>query len=214
MENAVENQIETPVKEPLFNIPPLTFWLALFLLVCFAVLQNDKWLENIVPVFSFIPQYFTVFPVQYSYTLLSYALLHFGWMHIATNLAGLLAFGSGVERLLGRKKFTLIFIGGIIIGALGHWALFPHGTDPLGGASAGISALFGAVLPLIVPNRRDFIIASIIFILTNLIVGLVGMPQQPGLAIAWQAHIFGFLFGIIFVLGLIRFKKKKIVEHL
>jgi membrane associated rhomboid family serine protease len=205
----MENQTETLQKEPLFNVPPLTLWLTAFLLFCFALLQNQKLFDLAVPLLSFIPQQFTAAPVFYFYTLFSYALLHFGWLHIATNLSGLLAFGSGVERLLGRRIFCLVFIGGVLIGALGHWALFMHGEEPLGGASAGISALFGAVLPMMVSKRRDLAIASIIFILTNLVIGLIGVPQQPGLAIAWQAHIVGFLFGMIFVFGFFYFKNKK-----
>ena len=202
----MENQTETLQKEPLFNIPPLTLWLSILLLLCFGVLQNGAWFDRFVPLLSFIPQQFTADPLRHLYTIVTYALLHFGWMHIGVNLAGLIAFGSGAERLLGRKNFCFILLGGIILGALGHWALFPQDTNPLGGASAGISALFGAVLPMML-KRRDLIIASVVFILTNILFGTMGMPNSPGVLVAWQAHIFGFLFGIIFVLILMKIKR-------
>lgn len=195
--------METQPKEPLFNIPPLTMWIAIILILIFGVLQIPSVFEFIVPILCFIPEIFTQHPLQESYTLLGYALLHFGWPHIATNIAGLLAFGSGVERLLGRKWFMVIFVAGTIFGALGHWALFPHETDPLGGASAGISALFGAVLPLLV-KRRDLIMANVVFILTNLAIGLMGVPNEPGMSIAWQAHIVGFILGQIIVFFILK----------
>lgn len=199
---------QTPPKEPLFNVPPLTLWLSVILLICFGILQNATWFDRLVPLLSFVPQEFTSAPTTYAYTILTYALLHFGWAHIGTNIAGLLAFGSGAENLLGRKNFCFIFIGGVVLGALGHWALFPHGADPLGGASAGISALFGAVLPLLL-KRRDVLIAGIVFILTNLVIGTIGMPQSPGMVIAWQAHIFGFVFGQFFVVILLYSRREK-----
>jgi membrane associated rhomboid family serine protease len=195
----MENTTETLPKEPLLNIPPLTLWLGIILLACFGALQNGIWFDRYVPILSFVPQEFTTSPLQHWYTILTYAFLHFSWAHIGANLAGLLAFGSGTERLLGRRNFCFIFLGGVIIGALGHWSLFPQDTNPLGGASAGISALFGAVLPLLLEKRRDLILASIIFIATNIIFGMMGMPNSPGMVVAWQAHIFGFLFGMIFV---------------
>jgi membrane associated rhomboid family serine protease len=203
----MKNQTETPQKEPLLNIPPFTLWLGIILLGCFGALQNGAWFDRFVPLLSFIPQQFTADPLQHLYTILTYAFLHFSWAHIGANLAGLIAFGSGTERLLSRKNFCFIFLGGVILGALGHWALFPHDSNPLGGASAGISALFGAVLPLMLDKRRDLIIASGIFILTNILFGTMGMPNSPGMVVAWQAHIFGFLFGMIFVFILMKMKR-------
>lgn len=194
-------------KEPLLNIPPLTLWLGLILAICFAALQNEVWQDHAVRLFAFIPQAFSHAPLALSYSLLSYVCLHFGWPHILMNITGLLAFGSGTENLLGRRHFIALFIGGAILGALGHWALFPQGENPLGGASAGISAFFGAVLPLLV-RRRQLVVAAMVFLTTNLVFGLMGMPGQPGLAIAWQAHIVGFLFGLGYVALLLRYRPK------
>lgn len=185
---------QAPEKERLFNLPPLTFWTGIVLGLVFLAMLDGRFFDWAVDRLSFVPAAFGQQPGLLGYTLLSHALLHFGWPHILTNLAGLLAFGSGVERLYGRRHFFVILIGGIVLGAAGHWALFPTATIPMGGASAGISALFGAVLPVIV-QRRELVIASAIFILVNLVIGTIGLPAQPGLSIAWQAHIFGFLFG-------------------
>lgn len=183
-------------REPLLNIPPLTLLFGATMLVCFGLLQLPALFEPAVILFSFVPKAFSQNPAQESYRLLTHAWLHFGWPHLIMNGFGLLAFGSGVERLMGKRIFTIVLFGGVIIGALGHWALYTQSTDPLGGASAGISALFGCILPLLA-QRRDLIIATLVFIGMNVIIGTMGMADEPGLAIAWQAHIFGFAFGML-----------------
>lgn len=197
--------------EPMLNIPPVILTCAAVLSVCFAyfTLQPEK-SDSIVDMLAFVPTDFSDSTLQHFYTLFSYALLHFGWAHFGTNIAGLLAFGSGVVRYIGKLYFLLILIGGIFFGALGHWVLFPDSLVPLGGVSGGISALFGAVLPLIV-TRKSLIAGNLVFILTNIAIGMMGIPGEPGLSIAWQAHICGFLFGEIFVLWIS--KKQRPANH-
>jgi len=202
-------------REPLLNIPPLTKALSLLLFTIFLA-------TNFFPAETqdFILR--TVFvPANLSwataYTTLSYGLLHFGWPHIAMNGFGLIAFGSAVERILGRKNYLLIFIGGVLMGSLGHWVLFPASTDPLGGASAGVSALFGAVLPLII-RRPQLWMANLVFILTNIVFGMIGPPstdplQDTGMSIAWQAHLFGFAFGEILSVLIIRFRMTQLKQR-
>jgi membrane associated rhomboid family serine protease len=190
-------------KEPMVNVPLMTFWCAILLAVIFGTLQIQKSADVLIPLLSFVPMDFSADPLNTSYTLLGYGLLHFGWPHIAINLAGLIAFGSGIERMLGKRFLSIILIGGCIVGALGHWALFPDSGIALGGASAGISALFGGILPLLM-KRKDLIAANVIFLLTNVGLGQLGVAGEPGFSIAWQAHIFGFIFGEILVFFILR----------
>ena len=188
---------QIPPREPLLNIPPLTLVMAVALFAIFIVTNfSPAQSENFISHSVFIPG---VLRFGTAYTLLSYALLHFGWPHIVMNGFGLLAFGSAIERLAGKKIYALIFIGGIVLGALGHWALFPNSLSPLAGASAGVSALFGAALPFLV-KRPQLLSTNLVFILSNIALGYMGMPngdptQSQDMTIAWQAHLFGFAFG-------------------
>lgn len=189
---------QKPDKEPLFNIPPLTFGIvlgltAIHLVRSFSLPMN----QTLVNALAFIPIAFTAQPLTQFYTLLGYGLLHFGWAHFLTNITGFMAFGSGTERLFGKAWLVFILCGGIVIGALGHWALSPQSLTPLGGASAGISALFGTLLIALTHTRRSYWSMVTVFVLTNIIVGFIGLPDRPGLGIAWQAHIFGFAFGLV-----------------
>lgn len=192
-------QAATAAHEPMLNIPPATLTLVLVLLAIhlgfmFALLRYEEFLLNM----PFVPAAFSANPLRYAHTLLGSAFLHAGWGHLAVNCAGLLAFGSGIERMLGKRFMLAVFAGGAIAGTLGYWAIFPSSPSPLVGASAGISALFGACLPLIV-RRPQWLAASILFILANIALGYAGVPHDPvkgaEYGIAWQAHIAGFLFG-------------------
>lgn len=197
IENATHpDNADTP-REKMFNIPPLTFaMVSLLLAIHIACTFFPELGMTILTWTVFAPSYFTDYPLASSYRLVSYGLVHINWLHLFINLTGLAAFGSGIERFSGKRWMIGILILGTIFGALGQWACNTHSDIPLAGASAGISALFGALLPLIVPKKSLF--AGIMaFVITNMAVGFMGMPDQPGLAIAWQAHIAGFAFGIL-----------------
>lgn len=208
--SGTEAKAQDTAREPMLNVPPVTLALTCLLLLAFIAWEYmGDHAQLFLSRFIFMPIAFTNDPIQQSYTLVSYALLHFNWSHLVVNATGLLAFGSGIERMMGKRYITGIFIGGAIIGVLGYWIFYPQSPVPLIGASAGISALFGAVLPLIV-KRPQIMIASIIFIVINIILGMLGLPndpmQQSSAGIAWQAHIAGFLFGEFLTLGILRWK--------
>jgi membrane associated rhomboid family serine protease len=190
---AMESPAQAPAREPFFNVPPLTLRLfAVLLAIHVARLISPQLDAILIKYLVLTPAELRLMP----WTILTYALLHFGWAHMAMNSAGLLAFGSGVERLFTRTQYIIIFIGGVLIGALAHIALFPQSVTPLGGASAGISAQFGALLPMLARGRA-LAAATGVFIVTNLAVGMMGMPDDPTISIAWQAHLGGFLFGLL-----------------
>lgn len=198
-EDMTDNATSKPVREPMLNVPPMTLALVVLLVVCHLVFwYAPPRLMAFFMTLPFVPEDFSRNPLRWSYTLLTYAMLHGGWAHLGVNVAGLMAFGSGIERMLGKRFLLGIFIGGSIAGTLGYWAVFPHGLAPLIGASGGISALFGGILPLIV-RRPQWLMASILFIVVNIVLGMIGVPHDPvkgaTFAIAWQAHIAGFLFG-------------------
>lgn len=153
-------------------------------------------------------------------TLLTYALLHGGWTHLGLNGIWLVAFGTPVARRFGAARFLVFFAIAAIAGALTHWALFPFGAEPLIGASAAVSGCMGAAvrfafrtprgledegdtrpdesLAATVRDRRAlaFLVA---WFATNALFGIgamaTGLSDQP---VAWQAHIGGFLVGLLF----------------
>lgn len=138
-------------------------------------------------------------------------LLHGGWAHVTMNAVGALAFGAPVARLMERGPGPLVFILFYIVAgavaALGYGLVHPASMSPLVGASGAVFGLIGAatrlmggqgrVLPLFSPMVLK---ASAAWMVVNLIVGLIGLaPGADGARIAWEAHAFGFLFGIIVI---------------
>ncbi len=138
-------------------------------------------------------------------------MLHGGWAHVAMNAVGALAFGAPVARLLSRGFGPLIFvalyISSGVVAALGFGLCHPGSDSNLVGASGAVFGLIGAatrlmgghdrVMPLFHPAVLKQAAA---WMGVNLLVGLVGLaPGAGGAAIAWEAHAFGFLAGILLI---------------
>jgi len=154
-------------------------------------------------------------------TPISYALLHGSWTHLLLNSVWLLAFGAPVARRFGATRFLALNLGGAVAGALAQFAVNPFELNPMVGASAAISACFGAAARFVflpgafardpraegappplasfgemVRNRQILSFVGFWFAL-NLFTGLSGQGTIADAPIAWQAHIGGFLLGLL-----------------
>jgi membrane associated rhomboid family serine protease len=128
---------------------------------------------------------------------LTYAFLHADLLHITLNMAFLLAFGTPMERRLGRGWFLGLYIACALFAAGASVALFVYSSEQtiMVGASGAISGLFGAVLRL--TTRRAWLVIAV-FIASNVALGYTGIPGTGEIrSIAWEAHIGGFLAGFI-----------------
>jgi membrane associated rhomboid family serine protease len=155
-------------------------------------------------------------------SFVTYMVVHAGWLHLTVNLLWMLAFGSAVARRTGGAGFLLFSILCGVAGALTH-LLFHYGDmAPVVGASAAISGQMAGALRFIfkaqpLPGQRvpDFIaapkmslaqtfsdrriIAFLVFwVALNAYFGLsaVRIAGEAG-GIAWEAHIGGFLCGLL-----------------
>jgi membrane associated rhomboid family serine protease len=201
-------------RQPFLSVPPATA------LIC-GLITAIFWPSALFPAFSeqifnagaFVPAATHSAPFAWA-RLLSYGLLHATPLHWGINTLSLLAFGSGIERSWGWKWLLALLLAGCVIGGAAYWALYPTSPIPLVGLSGGISALFGALLPGLTLRKGDsarrFLGPAWVFILSNVAIGLIGVPGTPGLAIAWQAHIAGFLTGAL--IGLRRLKKQNTIS--
>jgi membrane associated rhomboid family serine protease len=157
------------------------------------------------------------------WTLATYALLHGSWMHVIFNSVWLAAFGTPVARRCGAWRYGGIALVGTVAGGLLHIAIDPLSATPLVGASAGISALMAAAarfvfqppvtaygnswqvpaprpietIPELLRNRTAVAFLAI-WLATNLLFGLVSVPlATESTAIAWDAHLGGFIAGFL-----------------
>jgi membrane associated rhomboid family serine protease len=139
--------------------------------------------------------------------------LHGGWLHLVMNMVMLAAFGSPLERTIGRRRMLVLYLLSGVIGAFTHFALFPESTAPVVGASGAISGLFGAVLWLMArPNQwgqrsMRFWPAALIWIAISVAIGFTGMPGVGAGQIAWAAHIGGFVGGILIMIVILQWAR-------
>jgi membrane associated rhomboid family serine protease len=158
------------------------------------------------------------------WTILTYGFLHGSWLHLVSNAVWLAAFGSPVARRLGPGRFLNLVGLATIGGALLHWWSRDLDVLPLVGASAGISgATAAAVRFVFAPGLRfgelgnDAIVRAIpaeplgqlwrnsrallfigVWFVTNILFGAGLVPIfGEETSIAWEAHIGGFVVGLL-----------------
>jgi membrane associated rhomboid family serine protease len=138
--------------------------------------------------------------------------LHADWAHLLGNLVFLLIFGLPAERTMGPWRFLILFLLG---GAFSNLAaVLAIGTPDrvIIGASGAVSSVIGAYLALFPRAKLGVVVPLGLFLEfvkapASLLIGIWALLQVifayigPAFgAVAWSAHIAGFLFGIVFAL--------------
>jgi membrane associated rhomboid family serine protease len=140
--------------------------------------------------------------------------LHGGWLHILGNMLFLWVFGNNVEDRFGRVRFLLFYLFCGYVAAYGFAFGNADSTTTLVGASGAIAGVLGAYLVLFPKARVTSIIPlAIIWIPIKLPAWVVlggwfllqwlyssGSGVASGAGVAYLAHIFGFLAGLVVAL--------------
>ncbi len=194
-----------PPREPLFRAP----WPAVAIPAVLVAVYLWQWgLATETQVFALALSPQGIAEGRYQ-ILISYLFVHGSWAHLGMNAVAAFAFGPPVARYFGSgargtlSYFAFFLICGILSG-LGY--VIPHwGGDELAvGASGAISGLWGAASRLLIGRgepaplfHRMVVIQGIVFIVTNVAVGLLG--GLAALNIAWEAHVTGYLVGAVLI---------------
>jgi membrane associated rhomboid family serine protease len=159
------------------------------------------------------------------WTFVTYSLLHANLTHIVFNVLWLLPFGSALARRFGALRFYLFMAVTAAAGALAHLLTHEHAIAPMIGASASVSGTMAAAIrfafvkgsflsfsrgdaeaaakvPALSLSRalRDGRVLAFLAIWfgVNLIFGIGSIAiGTDGASVAWQAHIGGFLAGLV-----------------
>jgi membrane associated rhomboid family serine protease len=159
------------------------------------------------------------------WTFVSYSLLHASLSHIGFNVLWLLPFGSALARRFGAVRFFVFMAVTAAAGALAHLVTHEHALEPMIGASASISGAMAAAIrfafargsflsfnrgdadaaakvpaqPLRQALRDRRVLAFLaIWFGVNVIFGMGSIAiGTEGASVAWQAHIGGFLAGLL-----------------
>lgn len=159
------------------------------------------------------------------WTFVSYAFLHADIAHLGMNSLWFVPFGSALARRFGTLRFVLFFAAAAAAGAGAHLIAHPGEVFPVIGASAAVSGMMAAsmrfafqphgpialwqqrderayhipALPLLSALRDPRIFAFlVVWFGLNLLFGLGSLPiVGAGQSVAWEAHIGGFLAGLL-----------------
>jgi len=138
--------------------------------------------------------------------------LHADWAHLLGNLVFLLIFGLPAERTMGPWRFLILFLLGGAFSNLAAVLAIGAPDRVIIGASGAVSAVIGAYLALFPQAKLGVVVPLGLFLEfvkapAPLLIGIWALLQVifayigPAFgAVAWSAHIAGFLFGIVFAL--------------
>ena len=159
------------------------------------------------------------------WTFVTYSLLHANLTHIGFNVLWLLPFGSALARRFGALRFFLFMAVTAAAGALAHLITHEHALAPMIGASASVSGTMAAAmrfafvkgsflsfsrgdadaaakvpaLSLVRALRNPRVLGFLaVWFGVNIIFGVGSIAiGAEGASVAWQAHIGGFLAGLM-----------------
>ncbi|MET3528081.1 rhomboid family intramembrane serine protease [Phenylobacterium koreense] len=145
-------------------------------------------------------------------TLFTSIFLHGNWAHALMNAGAALAFGTPVARYFGASvRGALVFLvfyllcGGLA--SLGYGLSNPGSSALMIGASGAVSGLVGGSARLMgghgLPGSyfsAPVVSMTIGWIVVNLLLAFLGFAPGLGDAgVAWEAHIFGYIAGLVLV---------------
>jgi membrane associated rhomboid family serine protease len=157
------------------------------------------------------------------WTGITYAFLHGSWTHVLMNSVWFAAFGTPVARRCGAARFGVLALAAAFGGALAHVLVHPYQPLPLVGASAAVSGMMAGAawfifappvwllegrlaepherprerLPELARNRR-VVIFLLVWLGTNYLSAILAQPLGiTDASIAWEAHLGGFLMGLL-----------------
>ena len=119
--------------------------------------------------------------------------LHGGITHLIFNLFALLLFGSILEKVIGSKKFLLIFFIAGIVSAFGDVLFYPAAVGA-SGAIFGVMGCLAVLRPKLIVWAYGIPMYMVVAIFIWAFLDLAGIFYPDNVAHA--AHLFGMAFGI------------------
>jgi membrane associated rhomboid family serine protease len=143
------------------------------------------------------------------YTIVTYAFLHAGLLHILFNLLWLYWMGNLFLDFLKPRQFQVVYWGGAIIGALAFALIYNLSPQlnkeeaTLIGASAAVMAIFSAIATLL----PDYSVRLLLFgdvrlkylLLVYVLIDVVGVSPRSSNIGGNLAHLGGALFGFVYI---------------
>lgn len=152
-------------------------------------------------------------------TVFTSMFLHGGLLHVGGNMLYLWIFGNNIEDSMGRIRFLVFYFLCGAVAAYSHALTNPDSPVPMIGASGAVSGVLGSYL-LLFPRARVLTLVVFGFFIRPVMVPamfvlgfwfvlqfLNAVLASEGHAVAWYAHIGGFVAGTALI-GL--FKRRNV----
>ena len=133
--------------------------------------------------------------------LLTSAFTHWQIFHIFSNLFMLWQLGPPLEHMLGRLRFTILYLLSALGGSVAVWLLSAPGGATLG-ASGAVLGLVGALL--VISRARNLDITWIIMYVAVTAVLSFAIPN-----VSWEGHLGGFVVGAAVAWIYLQLSKRK-----
>ncbi|WP_417433796.1 rhomboid family intramembrane serine protease [Hoeflea sp.] len=217
---------QSPPNEPVFNLPNVVLAMLLLMVAIQVALDSLLPRTAVLEIYlqtAFIPQRYALGIAgqagPYFWSPFTYSLLHGGYGHLALNSFWLAAFGAVVARRIGWIRFLVFWMASALASAM-LFLVFHWGDQTvMVGASGVVSALMGAAARFAFGgsggfrrdqahlNRRLSVVQSLsnrtvfffllVWFAINLAAAIGFSFGIADSAIAWEAHVGGFLFGFL-----------------
>jgi membrane associated rhomboid family serine protease len=136
--------------------------------------------------------------------------LHAGWLHLLGNMLFLVVFGNNIEDRFRKIPYLLFYLFCGYVAAYGYAFAYRTSVEPLIGASGAIAGVLGAYLVLYPRAKVWSLLPFLFFIPVRIPAWLVlgswfvlqwvysaGYAASGAGSVAYLAHIFGFLAGLV-----------------
>ena len=199
---------EPPEHQPIINAPWPVVLVTVSIIVAYAV-QTRIPIDVAAEAFAFSP---SLLGHGGAPRLITSLFVHGSWAHALMNAAFILAFGAPVARYFGPRAlgvvlFLSFYLACGALACLGFAALHWGQPAALLGASGAASGLMGAAARLI-GGRGEVgpVLSRAVtgmgagWLVVNIIMAVAGgtlIPGAGGGAIGWEAHLAGFVAGVL-----------------
>jgi membrane associated rhomboid family serine protease len=210
-------------RQPFLRVPVSVLGLLAVLAIVYAAeaLASPQTLKDIIARFAFYPARYSAHfirtqhvdpgsPIDRIIPFITHIFLHGSLTHLLINSVWLLPFGAIVARRFGGLLFFIFFLVCGVAAVVTYLAFNWESTAPVVGASGAVAGLMGAGFRMIrypfAANAPDgplepifssrIALWSALSILIFVVAGVTGLGAGSE-SIAWQAHVGGFVAGLL-----------------
>lgn len=148
------------------------------------------------------------------YRIFTAMFMHFGLTHLVNNMLVLFFMGDTLERLVGKLRYLIIYLGSGVTGCICSNYIMMRSEDTMAvgaGASGAVFGVFGALFYIVLVHKGHIEGLSIKRLILFIVLTLYSGYTSEG--VDNVAHLGGLIAGFVLGLLLVRIRKRKGAEE-